>query len=79
MLGFSERDMKLLIMESVIAGIVWAIIFYFVRKGLNRRNFEEDPEKKKTSFWYDAVFGGIGAFTARIVKQITFSKLRTMV
>jgi len=50
-------------------GVVWGVMFYFVRKGLNKRNFAENPEKKREAFYWDAMYGALAAGLSVIVKE----------
>ena len=61
-------DQRLLI-KAVIMGVVWGVMFYFVRKGLNKRNFAENPEKKREAFYWDAMYGALAAGLSVIVKE----------
>jgi hypothetical protein len=61
---------KRLILEALIAGVIWAVAFIYIRKGLNARNFNvDDPNKKRLDFFYDGIYGGIAAFIAVIAKK----------
>ena len=61
---------KKLLIQAVIAGIIWGVMFYFIRKGMNKRNFAADPEKKRADFFYDSIYGGIAAALTVIVKEV---------
>ena len=78
MFGFTQKETKVIVIESIINGIIWAICFYYIRKGLNKRNFNVDPEKKRKAFWYDAAFGGIAATSSFILKKIINFYLRPL-
>ncbi len=69
MLGLSNQEMTKLLVQAVVFGVIWAVMFFFVRKGMNKRNFVTDPEAKRESFKWDAIYGGLAAFLSVIVKQ----------
>lgn len=65
-----SNETKTLLIEAVIAGIIWAVMFYYVRKGLNKRNFMGPmPDEKKLDFWYDGLYGGLAALLSVIAKK----------
>jgi hypothetical protein len=75
MLGFTNDDFKKLLMQSIIKGILWAILFLYIRKGLNSSNFTENPEKKWNAYKSDALYGGLSAFLMTIAKTIIWKQL----
>jgi hypothetical protein len=75
MVIFTDVEWKRLIVRAIIGGIIWGLGFYYIRKGLNKRNFREKPEKKKTDFYWDAVYGSVAAFIIIIIRRIIIESL----
>ena len=74
-----DQDTKILLIEALISGIIWTIMFYYIRKGLNKRNFLiDDPNKKRMDFWYDAMYGGLAAFLALIAKKLVTPQIKNI-
>ena len=58
------------VIQSIFVGILWGLTFYFIRKRLNYRNFQEDAEKTKEMFWWDGIYGGLAAAVAFSFKAL---------
>jgi len=74
-----DQQFKNLLIDAFIQGILWAIMFYFVRKGLNKRNFIENPEKKRVDFFWDAVYGGLAMSCLTIAKKYIVKQVNRFV
>ena len=61
--------------EAVITAILWGVIFYYIRKGLNKKNFIVDADKKRKEFYREAIYGGIAAGVMVIAKKYIMQKL----
>lgn len=70
MLGLTQQEFVQLLIDAIINGIMWGLTFYYIRKGLNKRNFNENPAVKRKAFYYDAIYGGLAAFAIVILKFI---------
>ena len=74
--GLTEDEMKKLLIQSLIKGIMWAAMFFFIRKGMNKRNFTGTPEEnmmKKESFKWDAIYGGAAAFLSSMLSPFVMN------
>ena len=70
MLGLTQQEFVQLLIDAIIHGVMWGLTFYFIRKGLNERNFVENPDAKRQAFYFDAMYGGVAAFAMVILKFI---------
>jgi hypothetical protein len=78
----SAVQMVTLLMQALIAGLVWGLAFYFVRKGLNKSNFTGDAETdalKTASLKREAVFGALAAFVTVFAKHFVTSTITPIV
>jgi len=68
-LDISANRIRKMALEALVSGVLWGLLFYFVRKRLNKRNFVQDAENKKISFYWDGVYGGLAAALMVITKS----------
>lgn len=66
------KEIRNMLLEAFIVGVIWAVMFYYIRKGLNKRNFMVDnPNERREDFKWDAIYGGLAAAFATIVKKMS--------
>ena len=62
------RNFVRILLEAILMGVLWGVMFYVIRKGLNTRNWKGNLEEKKLDFYWDAVYGGLAAGLSIILK-----------
>ena len=74
MLNLSSQQLTLFIAESLIGGILWAIMFYYVRKGGNEGNFKgkvgKDRDAQMKKYLDDAMYGGKAAAIVIFLRKV---------
>ena len=69
---------KTLFIEALVRAIVWSIAFIYIRKGLNKQNFIENPDKKRQVIMWDGIYGGFAAFIAVIANKIIINLFKKL-
>lgn len=72
-LNLSQEKIIKFLMNGILAGIVWSIFFFYIRKSMNNRNFKgtlEENQKKREDYKWDAIYGGLAVFFAAISKSM---------
>jgi hypothetical protein len=49
------------LVRATVAGIIWFMAFFVIRKGLNPKNYTDEPWEKFKLILWDAIFGGSAA------------------
>lgn len=75
MFNLTQQELITLLIEAIVQGVLWGLTFYFIRKGMNKRNFVEDSEKKREAFYWDGIYGGFSAFCLVIAKKLVLKNL----
>lgn len=80
MFNLSQREILVLLIEALTHAISWGLMTYYVRKGLNKKNFGETRagvlkshlagEANQQSYYLDSYYGSIAAFFLVVVRTL---------
>jgi hypothetical protein len=69
-----------LIVEGIIHGVIWGLIYYYVRKGWNVANYYDKRKEiairqmrgqgTKTDFYGDAIYGAIATTFVYVLSKV---------
>lgn len=77
------RDIKTVLFKGIIQGLVWGVLYYYIRKGLNPSNYYEKRKAieerqqigkgDKSDFLGDAIYGGLAAIFIYIAVKMLYA------
>jgi hypothetical protein len=78
MLALNDQQLVQLLVQAIVFGVIWGLAFYYIRKGLNKRNFTENAEAKREAFKWDAIYGGLATAVSVIAKKFVWETIQPM-
>ena len=75
-------SVRLIILKGVIHGLLWALLYYNLRKGWNPANYGSDRQNielrqeagkgSKADFYGDALYGGIASVFVYTIDKVLY-------
>lgn len=75
-------NVYIIILKGLIHGVLWALLYYYIRKGLNPMNYgkqrqiieirQEKGFGSKRDYYGDAIYGGLASVIAYSLDKIVY-------